>query len=698
MARPFRHTFILILVGLGTCMAAFGGWRFARASAPVNGPIILISIDGLRADRLPAYGYSNVRTPAIDALAADGIVFERAYSNIPQTLPAHAALLTGRLPFDTGIRDGVGFTIKPSERLLAEMLRDRGFSTAGIVSSYLLRKETGISQGFTFFDGDLPVGDGSVSPALHRDGEASEQIAERWLDSVGTDRAFLFLHLDEPRAAITGMSETGTEAAVGAAVEAAYDASIAKADQVVGRLVRYLRAHQLYDRSTILLVSDHGQGLGDHGEQAHGLLLYDEVLRVPLIVKQPAGEEAGRRVAAVVELVDIVPTVLDLAKAPDPGGLRGRSLKGLIGGGSDGSTARFVYAESMFGAYHFGWSPLRSVTDGHFRYIAAPRAELYDLQVDPGQRDNLADAQPETVAVMTRALKNFDRSAPGSALTAASPVDADVRQRLEQLGYVGMRGDGESSDDSGEPIDAKDEVRLVEQYRSAVVAAASSDPSAGIDRFRSLVHAEPASADLWLHLAEAAARGERQEVALEAYGRALELSPGNPLTALGLASAALRLRKLDDARQHAELVVDSPADKHAQGAAHELLARVWLARHEEDSARTEARLAEDSDPSRPVAAYVDGRIAHEQGRYAAAAEAFGAALAATAQARSPMLIDLQYYAADTLLHLNRASEAEYLFLEALKTAPFSARTRAGLAAVYRVTGRTDEAAATLAGH
>ena len=132
MARPFRFTIIVLLVALGTVLAAFGGWRFARASAPVNGPIILVSIDGLRADRLPAYGYTNIRTPAIDSLVADGIVFERAYSNIPQTLPAHAALLTGRLPFDTGVRDGVGFTIKNSERLLAEMLRDRGFSTAGV--------------------------------------------------------------------------------------------------------------------------------------------------------------------------------------------------------------------------------------------------------------------------------------------------------------------------------------------------------------------------------------------------------------------------------------------------------------------------------------------------------------------------------------------------------------------------------------
>ena len=140
MSRPLRFTFILALAALGTGLAAVSGWRYARASAPLSGPIVIISIDTLRADHLPVYGYKKVRTPAIDALAADGVVFERAYSHAPQTLPAHTALLSGRLPFETGVRDNVGFAVKPAERLLPQMLRDRGYATAGIVSSFVLRK------------------------------------------------------------------------------------------------------------------------------------------------------------------------------------------------------------------------------------------------------------------------------------------------------------------------------------------------------------------------------------------------------------------------------------------------------------------------------------------------------------------------------------------------------------------------------
>jgi len=156
LSRPLRFIGILILAALGTGLAAVGGWRYARASAPVSGPIIVISVDTLRADHLPAYGYTKVKTPAIDALAADGTVFERAYSHAPQTLPAHAALLSGRLPFETGVRDNVGFSVKPDERLLPQMLRERGFTTGGVVSAYVLRKETGIGQGFDFFDGEMP--------------------------------------------------------------------------------------------------------------------------------------------------------------------------------------------------------------------------------------------------------------------------------------------------------------------------------------------------------------------------------------------------------------------------------------------------------------------------------------------------------------------------------------------------------------
>ena len=175
MSRSARHTAILAGVTLCGCLAAVGGWRFAKASAPVNGPIVLVSVDTLRADRLGDYGYTRGRTPAIDALAADGVVFDHAYAHVPQTLPAHASLLTGRLPFETGVRDAGGYTLPAATRTIAEMLRDRGYATGGVVSSYLLRKETGIGRGFTIFDDELGAPDAARPDAwLTRDGLGAE--------------------------------------------------------------------------------------------------------------------------------------------------------------------------------------------------------------------------------------------------------------------------------------------------------------------------------------------------------------------------------------------------------------------------------------------------------------------------------------------------------------------------------------------
>ena len=201
-----------------------------------------------------------------------------------------------------------------------------------------------------------------------RDGGESETIAEHWLDSAGTSRVFLFLHLNEPHAPYAPPERFSQYAP--------YDGEIAYADEIVGRLIQYLKKHQLYDRSTIVLLSDHGEGLGDHGEQEHGLFVYDEAIRVPLIIKQESNVGAGRRIPDLVQHVDMVPTILDLVKAPAPGNLRGRSLKPLLEG-TGRLRERPVYSEALYAHYHFGWSELTALTDGRYQYISAPREELY---------------------------------------------------------------------------------------------------------------------------------------------------------------------------------------------------------------------------------------------------------------------------------------------------------------------------------
>jgi arylsulfatase A-like enzyme/Flp pilus assembly protein TadD len=648
VARPVRFTIILLLVACATVLAAFGGWRFARASAPVNGPIILISIDSLRADHLPAYGYTKVRTPAIDTLAADGIVFERAYAHAPQTLPAHTSLFSGRLPFDTGVRDDEGFVVKPGERLLPQMLSDRGFSTGGVVSTSLLGKSSGFSRGFEFFDGTMPpVPPDERVERVKRDGAEAEAVAERWLDQQRSSRVFLFLHLYEPHRPHVPPPRF--------AEYEAYDGEIAYADEIVGRLIRHLKTQQLYDRSTIILLSDHGEGLGDHGEQEHGLFLYDNTIHVPLIIKQVGNSGAGRRIGAVVQHVDIVPTVLELAKAPIPGNLRGRSLTPILDGTGELSDEG-VYSEAWYGRIRFGWSGLKAWTDRRHRYIEAPDEELYDLEHDPGERENLA------------ATRTTDRDAARvklAALNAESPADG--------------------------AIDPKDKRDIVERYRRVADLEAHEEWTRAIAQLEAIVREEPMLVSVWLELGRAAARIDRFGVAAAAYVRAEALSPDDAAPSLGAASAFLRLNRFEEARMHAEAAAEKSPEARGQARAHEMLAQIALARREPDEASREAMLAAQADPKLPMASYVNGRLLYDRGRFGEASPAFEETMTMLSKHPDASIEDAAFYAGDTLSRLERYSEAEAAFEEQLRLVPYHARARAGLALIYAKTGRTDEA-------
>jgi tetratricopeptide (TPR) repeat protein len=680
--RSLRFIFILVFAALGTGLAALGGWRYARASAPVSGPIILISVDTLRADHLPAYGYKNVKTPAIDALAADGAIFERAYSHAPQTLPAHAALLSGQLPFETGVRDNVGFAVKTGERLLPQMLRERGFTTGGIVSAFVLRKETGIGQGFDFFDGEMPATSPELSIGqVQRDGGESEKIAEHWLDTIGTTRAFLFLHLYEPHKPYTPPERF--------AQYAPYDGEIAYADEIIGRLVKYLKSHQLYDRSTIILLSDHGEGLGDHGEQEHGLFVYDEAIHVPLIIKQESNTGGGRRIPDLVQHIDIVPTVLDLVKAPGVGSLRGRSLKPVLEG-TGKLTPPSIYSEALYARYHFGWSELTALTDERYRYIKAPREELYDLNRDPHEKTNIAEERPQPRQALRGAL---DRVTAAATITAPADVPAEARERLQALGYVGAQTD--VSTRPGDTLaDPKDKRDILERYRAAVDFAGQRKWPQAIALLQQILHEDPEMADVWSQLAVFATRFDRYDLSVDAYKHYIALKPQEPTAYIGAAAGLLKLRKFDEARDHASLAVDVAADTdhRSKATAHEMLARIALTRHEPDTAREEARLAHEEDAALPLPSYVDARILYDQGKYEDALPGFLEAIAAVKKPGAPQIADLHYYAGDTLARLERYPEAETQFIEELKAYPQNIRARGGLAMLYQASGKSDEAA------
>ena len=362
----WRYRLVVGLIWWRCFAAAAAGWRYARTSGPAYGPVIVISIESLRADRLPVYGYTRVRTPAIDALAADSVTFDRAYAHSPLTLPSHVSMLSGLLPFQTGVRDEVGFPIRA--RTLAApaaappaRLQDRGRGLelpaeegdgprAGV---RLLRRRPGAGSG----EADRPAS---------ADSAETLKVAEHWIDSIGTSRFFLFLHLDGigPAAAMPGRPANLSP----------YDARIAYADELVGRLVAFLKKRGLYNGGIIVLTSDHGQSLGDHGEQGHGLLLYEAAVRTPLIIKLPRRDGGGRHSTALVQHIDIAPTILDLIGAPTPSALAGvrcaacsirRRRPSPIG---RSTPSRWRPATCSAGAR------CQSLTDGRYRYISSAAA------------------------------------------------------------------------------------------------------------------------------------------------------------------------------------------------------------------------------------------------------------------------------------------------------------------------------------
>ncbi|MEM9597239.1 MAG: sulfatase-like hydrolase/transferase [Acidobacteriota bacterium] len=479
-------------------------------------PIILISIDTLRSDRLPAYGYDAGETPAIDAFRRDAVLFERAFSPVPLTLPAHVSMLTGMLPPDHGVRDNLGYAVPvQAPSYLPNLLGDLGYATGAAVSAFPLGRVTGFDGGFEIFEDRGDYRPELGVPGLERSGAETLASILPWLRRVGTEKRpfFLLFHIYEPHYPYTPPEPFASR------LEDPYDGEVAEADRVVGLLLDELRQLGVYDRAAIVLISDHGEGLMEHGEQEHGVLLYRGVLQVPLMVKLPENRRGGTSVADSASLVDLAPTLLELAGAGIPTELPGSSLVQKTSGGEP-VVDRPLYAETFYPRIHLGWSELVSVVQDDHQYLEAPRSEaeggvgpeLFDLAADPAQTRNLFPEERRRVGEMRQALRAVDArfENPGAA-------DEASREALASLGYISGGGG-----DRGGPLpDPREWIHVFESLKQANLAFDARDFERAADLYRRTVEDDPSMVAAWTSLGRSLLALDRPQEAVIAFGEAL---------------------------------------------------------------------------------------------------------------------------------------------------------------------------------
>ncbi len=474
--------------------------------------LVLVTIDTLRADRLGCYGAKDVSTPNLDRIAQEGAMATRATAHVPLTRPSHTSLFTGLLPTRHGIRDNITPVRLPEVPTLATMTKAAGFRTAAFVSSVVLAGGGGLERGFDLYSDDL-VKDVSVEDIpflneLQRSGDETLAEAVAWLSSNRESRLFAWIHLYEPHEPYEPPEPHRTRYA-----DRLYDGEVAWSDEIIGRLDEALANLGLRKDTLLVVTSDHGEGLGEHRETLHGFFIYETTLSVPLLMRGP-GVVPGTRIENLVQTVDLFPTLVEmLGLELANNDVSGVSLAPALRG-EPYQNEPVAYAESLVPLLHFGWSDLRSVRRGKWKYIQAPRPELYDLEADPMEIRNLADSERELAKGMRRALgEELDRERAADA-GETSPLPQDLLDKLGALGYVGSGAPVESSSPGADPKDKIDEFRVAnELIREGILLLHQKDYAGSIARYRRLLDLEIESFEIHLNLA-------RGLIALEQYREA----------------------------------------------------------------------------------------------------------------------------------------------------------------------------------
>jgi choline-sulfatase len=539
--------------------AAPGGTRPGVAQSNVGKPsVILITIDTLRADHVGCYGAQAVKTPTLDALAHDGVVFERAISQVPLTWPSHAVILTGTYPFQNGVQDFTGQPLAQQFRTVAQAFQQTGYATGAVVSAFVLDRSWGLARGFDFYDDAFSAETFEKKDIGLVDRRAGESVAHAiaWLKKTPRRPFFLWLHLYDPHSPYDPPEPYRSEYR-----SHLYDGEIAYADHELGSLMTWLKQNHLYDSSLIVALSDHGESLGEHGEDEHGFFVYNATVHVPLIVKPPAGSgiAAGRR-GEPVETAAVAPTLLQLAGVRDPSdaihaqfqshALFGTNYTGSAKNEAANSGAKDpAYSETFYPFSSFGWSPLHALESERFHFIEAPKPELYDLETDPGETRNVAAEQPATVAVLREKMQALLAHNPFTRQDAgAGNLSPDAQEKLRALGYFGFRAAVSPESLKQGLADPKDKLWEFNSILKAQDAFQRNEDEEAEALLTEVQQKDPQIYVIPFLLGESALRRQNWDAAMEQLQRCLALNPNFDNAMTGLARALAKLGRVQEAK------------------------------------------------------------------------------------------------------------------------------------------------------
>lgn len=566
------------------------GWRIVYgilvlffllcSSVAENKPnIVLITLDSTRADHMDFLGGHGNLTPQLDAIARQSVVFAQAFAQAPLTVASDATVLTGTYP-QTHRASELGVPLAAAVPYLPEALHSHGYRTAAFVGSLSLDPKNGPFQGydrgFDVYDAGFHQPQrGEDRRAVERSGDQVVARATEWLGENPQRPFFLWVHLYDAHAPYTS-----------------YNHGIGAEDAAVGKLIASLRAQKIYDDALVVVAANHGESLGAHGEQTHGIFLYDETIHVPLLLKLPQNKLAGKQINSRVRLLDIAPTVLEAVAVPVPSQMQGQSLLRLTQGGSQADA--LAYARGDFSHQGFGWSPLESWRAGKYLYIRAPKPELYDLSADPGATHNLAQSSKATLETLASQLQAFDNHFAKDGGAAAGPaLTSSEMQKLSSLGYVGLQKSGAAVNAAVEGTDPKDAIQAANQTLAAMLEIDDGKPEKALPILRQVAASQP---NAYLPQYGAGLALMQQQQFSEAAGylrKAVSLQPDSAWANYQMGLCLMKTGDFKSAAVHLELAAGRLP---AFAAVHSSLAETYIHLGRNDEASRERSKASQLGP------------------------------------------------------------------------------------------------------